>query len=118
MKAGVSLVRKPVRFICIFLGSGVGCDSSSSNPIAYSTTTSSSMPTSSTIFFATQGRIIVTFTLRISTLLSNSGGNFIDLRSFVSLSENRLSCSADVPLKNPASAMCVGGTVIGWLVEL
>jgi hypothetical protein len=35
------------------------------------------------------------------TFLSNSGGNFMDLRSLSSLSEKRRSCSADVPLKNP-----------------
>lgn len=35
------------------------------------------------------------------TFLSNSGGNFMDLRSLTSLSENRLSWSAEVPLKKP-----------------
>lgn len=35
--------------------------------------------------------------------LSNSEGNFIDLRSLSSLSENLRSWSADVPLKKPKS---------------
>jgi hypothetical protein len=35
------------------------------------------------------------------TFVSNWEGNLIDLRSFVSLSEKRLSWSADVPLKKP-----------------
>lgn len=103
MNSGVCLVRNPVRLICIFLGSGVGCESSSSSPMAYSTTTSSSNPTSSMIFLTTHGRITVKLTLRISTFLSNSEGNFIDLRSLSSLSENLRSWSADVPLKKPKS---------------
>lgn len=37
----------------------------------------------------------------LCTFLSNSGGNFIDFRSLISLSEKRLSWSAEVPLKNP-----------------
>lgn len=37
----------------------------------------------------------------LHTFLSNSAGNFIDFKSFSSLSENRRSWSALVPLKNP-----------------
>ena len=139
IKAGVFEVRKPVRLICILRGSGVcmhecsvwdaatrefrqltGCESSSSKPMAYSTTTSSSKPTNSTTFLTIQGRMTDRFTFRMSTciamrhcdahiavhprrhtFLSNSGGNFIVLRSFNSLSENRRSWSAEVPLKKP-----------------
>lgn len=71
MNAGVESVRKPVRLICIFLGSGVGWDLSSRRPMAYSIRTSSSKPTSSTTFLATQGRMTCKFTLRISTFVSN-----------------------------------------------
>jgi len=87
MNADVESVRKPVRLICIFLGSGVcvndintgvggemsrlnvftGWDSSSRSPMAYSMRTSSSKPTSSTTFLATQGRMTCKLTLRIST---------------------------------------------------
>ena len=97
-----------------------GCCSSSRRPIAYSTTTSSSIPMSSTIFLAIHGLMTDKFTflistytkiiyqqqrqkesMHVSTFLSNSGGNFMLLRSLSSLSENRLSWSAEVPLKNP-----------------
>ena len=88
--------------------------------MAYSTTTSSSIPISSTIFLAIHGLMTDKFTflistytkiiyqqqkkkecMHVSTFLSNSGGNFMLLRSLSSLSENRLSWSAEVPLKNP-----------------
>lgn len=44
------------------------------------------------------------------TFFSNSGGNFMDLSSLSSLSEKRLSWSADVPLKKPTRTgqMAVG----------
>lgn len=75
--------------------------------MAYSMTTSSSKPTSSVTFLAIHGLIISILTFFMSTFFSNSGGNFMLLSSLSSLSEKRLSWSADVPLKNPASAMVV-----------
>jgi hypothetical protein len=44
------------------------------------------------------------------TFLSNSGGNFMVLRSLSSLSENRRSWSAEVPLKNPVMNEAVAQT--------
>lgn len=73
--------------------------------MAYSTTTSSSKPTSSVTFLAIHGRMTLRFTFLRSTFLSNSGGNFMDFNNFNSLSEKRRSWSAEVPLKNPASAI-------------
>jgi hypothetical protein len=91
MNEGVSFVRNPVRLISIFFGSGLGCCLSSRRPMAYSTTTSSSNPTSSVTFWAIQGLMTDKLIFRMSTFLSNSEGNFIDLRSLTSLSENLLS---------------------------
>lgn len=42
---------------------------------------------------------------KICTFLSNSGGNLSVFRSLTSLSENRLSWSAEVPLKNPVEEL-------------
>lgn len=62
---------------------------SSRSPLTYSIKTSSSNPRSSMIFFAIQGLRTASSTLRMSTFVSNEGGNFIFLIISASLSANR-----------------------------
>ena len=52
------------------------------------------------------------------TFLSNSGGNFIDFKSFTSLSENRRSWSAEVPLKNPLRQKLLSKSRLQQYVQL
>jgi len=98
MNGSVCLSRNPSREIVIFLPSTIGFASSSNRPDTYSMTTSSSKPSRSMVFFAIQGFMTDSSTLRMSTLVLSSGGNFIVLKSFFSLSPNRMSWLAEVPL--------------------
>jgi len=98
-------LRNPVMLICIVLGSG--CFSASSWLKTNSTTTSSSMPIISVILLVTQGRRMFRSIFDVSTFKLRCSENFICLSSFLCLSEKRLSCSALVPRKNPASVILV-----------
>jgi len=92
--------RKPVRLICIILLSG--CFSSSWLNMN-SMTTSSSNPRISVTRWVIQGLMTSRFTLVMSTFLSRHSANFSCFSSFLCLLLNRLSCSALVPRKKPAS---------------
>jgi len=103
MNAPVFDSKNPVKLICIFLGSTIGLVGSSSKPLTYSITTSSSKPSNSTILSEIHGLMTESSTFRMLTFWSSSLGKLIDLSSDFSLSLKRVSCSLEVPLKNPAS---------------
>lgn len=94
--------KNPVRLICIILESGFF---TSSWLNINSMTTSSSNPRISVTLLVIQGFITSKFTLLMSTFFSKHSANFSCLRSFFCLLLNRLSCSALVPRKNPASIL-------------
>lgn len=94
--------RKPVRLICIILESGFF---TSSWLKIKSMTTSSSNPRISVTRFVIQGLITSRFTLLISTFFSKHSANFNCFKSFFCLLLKRLSCSALVPRKKPASIL-------------
>lgn len=94
--------KNPVRLICIILESGFF---TSSWLNINSITTSSSNPRISVTLFVIQGFITSKFTLLMSTFFSRHSANFSCFSSFFCLLLNRLSCSALVPRKNPASIL-------------
>ena len=95
--------KKPVRFICIFFGSGLFSDSKRLK--IKSLSTSSSIPMSSVVRFVIHGLITSRFTLLMSTFFSRLGAKCIDFMRRFSWLKNRLSCSEFVPRKKPASAI-------------
>lgn len=94
--------KKPVRLICIILESGFF----TSNWLNInSITTSSSNPRISVTRFVIHGLITSRFTLLMSTFFSKHSANFNCFNSFFCLLLKRLSCSALVPRKKPASIL-------------
>lgn len=98
--------KKPVKLICMFLPSGKR--DSSNWLITYSYTTSSSKPRLNVICFWIHGLITSILIFLISIFWFKTSLNFNCFNSFLYLSENRLSWSALVPRKNPASVMFTG----------
>lgn len=94
--------RKPVKLICIILASGFF---SSSWLKTNSTTTSSSKPRISVTRCVIHGLMTSRFTLVMSTFFSRHSANFSCFSNFLCLLLKRLSCSALVPRKNPASIL-------------